>query len=182
MAHVRVSVIRTSPGMPYFYPGDRSGEPLRFPIYRLLVTLALPAWHDLGDPLGSLPDVIRVPAILDTGAPVSIFPFATWECFTDRIRWLDQPSPTAPRRVAILGGSFAYRLGRLRVGLADAEQRWLPPVLITGVFLDDVPGAPREAILGLRSRLLERWQLRHEPIPGADPDTHPGRWWLEDAT
>ena len=84
-------------------------------------------------------------------------------------------------RVTILGGTFGYRLGRVRVGLTDRESRWLPAKWLPAFFLDDSPAAPRETVFGLRNRLLDGRRLQHEPQPGADPEEVPGRWWLEDA-
>jgi hypothetical protein len=182
----RVSGVRVfrrtfTPGIPFFRPGDRSGTVARFPTYRLFILLAIPPRDYSGEPLPDLRDVVRLPAILDTGAPLSIFPFPIWNLFADRIRWLDQPPAATPRRVSILGGTFGYRLGRVKVGAIDPERRWLPPTTLAAFFLDDATGAPREVVFGLRNRLLDGRRLRHEPEPGADPEEVPGRWWLEDA-
>jgi hypothetical protein len=115
-------------------------------------------------------------AILDTGAPLSIFPHPTWGPFADAVWWLDQP-PTAVRRVTILGGTWGYRLGRVQAGATDEDSRWLPAVWLNAFFLDPDPGAPREAVLGLRSRLLDGRRLRQEEVPSGGADR---TWWLED--
>ena len=180
MSSVRLFRRTFAPGIPFYRPGDRSGTLPRLPTYRLFILLAIPPRDYPGEPLPDLRNVIRLPAILDTGAPLSIFPFMIWNVFADRIRWLGQPPVAAPRRVSILGGLFGYRLGRVRVGAVDPERRWLAPATLTALFLDDTAGAPREVVFGLRNRLLDRRRLRHEPEPGADPEEMPGRWWLED--
>lgn len=78
----------------------------------------------------------------------------------------------------ILGGSFTYRLGRIRLGAFDEDANWLPAVRTNALFLDDAPGAPKQAVLGLRTRLFDGRRLRcevapHEPFGQA--------WWLEDS-
>lgn len=180
MPRIGLELARVATGLPYFYPGDRSGAAVRFPTYRLYLYLAfVPRDYAGGHPLDH-PGVVSLRSVLDTGAPLSVFPFPAWSRFPDYVRWLDQPPAPVSRRLTILGGTFPYRLGRVKVGAVDRDRRWLPVVTLTGLFLDNVPGGPGDPVLGLRSRLLDGRQLRHEPAPDADPDQTPGRWWLED--
>jgi hypothetical protein len=135
--------------------------------------------HDGGDRPIQIPVGYSPEAILDTGAPLSLFPYPVWQSFADAVVWIDQPPTGGPeRRVAILGGRFPYRLGRLRIGACDEENQ-LPPVWMNIWFLTaDDPAAPKQAVLGLRTRLFDGRQLRCEAAPG---DPLGQRWWLEDS-
>ena len=80
--------------------------------------------------------------------------------------------------MTVLGGRFAYRLGRLRLGAFDDDGRWLPPAWTPAWFLTaDDPDAPKQAVLGLRTRLFDGRRLRCEAAPD---DPLGQRWWLED--
>jgi len=172
-------------GLPFYRPTDATGLVARLPWYRLLAkVVVLPAEADpLSRPV-VIPETHSPAAILDTGAPLTCFPATLWRQFTTEIRWLDQPEREdgEPWRITILGGSWTYRLGRIRLGATDTDGRWLDAATTVAMFLDDPPpGAsrsPRHAILGLRTPLLDRRRLRQ----GSDtPDDLP-IWWLEDDT
>ena len=181
MPRVRLDLrhLGSAPGLPYFRPEDRSGTVHYIPRPRLFVSLfVLP--RDASDrhrPDDLSDDWLPI-AIIDTGSPLALFPFSLWQPFRDVIQWLDQPPTTGPRRVTILGGSFAYRLGRVRLGAFDEDANWLPAVWTNAWFLDDRPDAPKQAVLGLRTRLFEQRQVRC-----ADSPQEPlgQMWWLEDA-
>jgi hypothetical protein len=103
-----------------------------------------------------------------------MFPYPVWQPFEAAITWLDQPTPAGgPRRVTILGGSWAYRLGRVRAGVIDEDGGWLAPAWTNAWFLDDHPAAPKQAVLGVRTGLFDARQLRSNPTGD--------EWWLEDA-
>lgn len=175
MARVRIA-LRYLGSTPFFYPGDRSGMPLRIPYPRLLAMLAVMTHGASED---DRPDVIDTPwcprAILDTGSPLTLFPYEVWQPFEAAITWLAQPLLPAggPRRVAILGGSWSYRLGRVRIGMIDTAGGWLAPAWTNAWFLDDDAAAPKQAVLGLRTGLFDGRQLRS--------DSSGEEWWLEDA-
>lgn len=153
------------------------------PWYRLMARLFV-------EPIAGevLENDIAFDAIVDTGAPLTTFPFEVWHDFRDHIRWHDQPpredvddaGEPLPWQVSVGGGTWGFRLGRVRLGLTDGESRVTPAVVTTCLFLDAVPPnpgprPPRQAVLGLRTPLLDRRQLRHAGT------TDLPEWWLEDA-
>lgn len=164
---------------PYYFPGDRSGVPAEIPLDRLFAALVILPADAAGDrPPQVIGDRWAPDAVVDTGAPLSLFPYPVWKPFGSAVTWLEQSPPAVgARRVTVLGGRWAYRFGRVRVGVIDTDRRWLPAARLNAWFLDDAPGAPRQAILGLRCHLFDRRRLRQEP---AAPDGAP-RWCLEDA-
>jgi hypothetical protein len=177
VARIRV-VLNHRGGVPYVRPEDRLGAVFRIPLDRLLVRLTiLPPGEDPDVNPDELVTAWRPLAILDTGAPLSIFPHRMWQPFAPAIQWLAQP-PTAVRQVTVLGGTWSYRLGRVRTGATDPEGRWLPAVWVNAFFLEPAPGAPPEAVLGLRCRLLDNRRLRQEAAPSGGVDR---TWWLEAA-
>jgi hypothetical protein len=127
----------------------------------------------------NLPDGWLPEAIVDTGAPLTLFPFSVWRHFQDVIRWLNQPPAPVPQRVAILGSRFAYRLGRVRIGAFDRDANWLPAVWTNALFLDDDPSAPKRVVLGLKTRLFDQRQIR---CANAPEELLGQVWWLEDST
>lgn len=172
----RVRIIRAPIGeLPFFYPGDRSGNPLAIPLARLVVTLVVIPRDAGEDYRPEVKDRWSPDAILDTGAPLTLFPYPVWQPFESAITWLAQPPLPAggQRRVTILGGSWAYRLGRVRIGMIDTAGGWLAPAWTNAWFLDDDPVAPKQAVLGLRTGLFDGRQLRS--------DSSGEEWWLEDA-
>lgn len=165
---LKLAPISGSSGIPYFRPEDRSGTVYRIPTLRLSIRLfVLP----LDAVSRDLPDAIPIEwkpvAVLDTGAPLTIFPFAVWQPFASAVQWLTQPPQPAQTRVTILGGRFAFRLGRVRFGAADEDGNWLPAASSTALLLDHDPAAPKQAVLGLRTRLFDGRQLRCTEVPAA---------------
>lgn len=151
------------------------------PLHYLMVTLVVvPRDADADYRPDSIYDPWCPDAVVDTGAPLSVFPYTLWAAFADQIWWLDQPprSDGLAREITLLGGNWTYRLGRVRVGAIDDDGDWLPPVWLNAFFLDDLPDAPKTAVLGLRSRLWVQRQLRS--AGDVDDDTIPD-WWIEDA-
>lgn len=170
-------------GIPFFRPGDLSGATAYIPWYRLVVRLVIvPRGEDTRVRPTPREDGLELDAVLDTGAPTCVFPFPIWQPFGNEIQWLDQPprEDGRPWAVTVLGGSWGYRLGRVRVGATDRDANWLPAATTNALFLNDPPATlgatrpPRQAILGVRSGLFDLRQLRH-----ADAD--PPEWILEDA-
>lgn len=180
--HRTVGAPNPSPeGIPFFRPGDPPGHTSYIPWYRLFVRLVIvPRGEDTRVRPAPREDGFEPEAILDTGAPTCVFPFPVWQPFRNEVQWLDQPprEDGRPWAVTVLGGSWAYSLGRVRVGATDRDANWLPAVTANALFLDNHPTTgprpPRQAILGLRSGLFDLRQLRHAT---ADPP----EWVLEDA-
>ncbi|MCI0699495.1 MAG: hypothetical protein L0241_00220 [Planctomycetia bacterium] len=182
MARIRLLSVPVGRGLgvPYYRPEDRSGTIYHIPLPRLTLRLfVLPRDAvDRAKP-DKLPDDWMPDTVLDTGAPLTIFPFQVWQPFADAIQWLNQPpAGSGGRSVTILGGTFPYRLGRLRFGAVDLDGNWLPAVSSNAWFLEDTPTAPRQAVLGLRTRLFEKRQLRCAEVP---EDVFGQVWWLEDS-
>ncbi len=180
MPRVRLSIRNAGPatGIPFYRADDRSGTTYFIPYMRLIAKLfVLPRDAAERNPPDDLPAEWTPEAILDTGAPLTLFPFPIWQPFRDVIQWHDQPPATVARKVAILGSSFSYRLGRVRIGAFDRHANWFPAVWTNALFLDDSPEAPRQAVLGLRTRLFDQLQIR---CANAPEEPLGQVWWLED--
>lgn len=171
-------------GIPYLSTDGALPLVRYLPWYRLMVRLFVePAAGEVAE------NELAFDVIVDTGAPLTTFPFEMWDRFRDHIRWLDQPpredaddtDELLPWQVSVGGGTWGFRLGRVRLGLTDGESRVIPAVVTTCMFLEPAPPGPgprppRQAVLGLRTPLLDRRQLRHTGTTADLPD-----WWLEDA-
>lgn len=174
MARVRLFHRLSGRGVPYYRPDDPDRVIERVSVPRLFVKLfVLPP--DAAD--RDYPDALRDPwapeALVDTGNPLTAFPFPIWQPFASAIQWLDQPPPPPTgRHLTVLGGNFRYRLGRLRFGVIDEHENWLPALTSPALFLDDHPQAPKHAILGLRTNLFDARHLRCSEGP---------IWTLEDS-
>ena len=165
---LKLAAVSGSLGIPYFRPEDRSNTVYRIPTIRLTIRLfVLPLDAVSRDRPDDLPPDWEVEVAFDTGAPLTIFPFDVWQPFAAAAQWLGQPPQAARTRVAVLGGRFASRLGRVRFGAADDGGNRLPAVASSALFLDSDPAAPKQAVLGLRTRLFERRHLRCADVPAA---------------
>jgi hypothetical protein len=108
----------------------------------------------------------RFSAVLDTGAPISVFPKATWRNFASEIKRV----PLVEERVlssAAGGRRFNYILGRVWVGAVDLWDRQLPPIPVLAQFReDDIPeGEPQPpTLLGLWGGILEGRTLTRWPV------------------
>jgi hypothetical protein len=150
MSRVRLTCAHLGAGSPFYRPDDRSGSVHFMPRPRLFINLyVLPPGAGGSYQPGTGSDEWMPEAILDTGAPLSLFPVPVWRPFAAAVRWLDR------------------------------DDNWLPAAWTPAWFLTaDDPAAPKQAVLGLRTRLLDNRQLRCE----ATADDPAGqRWWLEDA-
>jgi hypothetical protein len=101
---------------------------------------------------------LRYPALLDTGAWLTIFPRRVWAEFEEQFTWLQlapeelagRPADQHSPRSAVLGHSFSYRLGRVWVGAYDWERRRLPAARVLAMFQEeDLPATEPRPILGL---------------------------------
>ncbi len=126
----------------------------------------------------------RFPAILDTGAPISVFPQETWRNFATEI----QRVPLVEDRAltgAAGGRRYGYFLGRVWVGAGDMWDRRLPPVSVLAQFReDDIPaGEPQPpTLLGLwggilEGRTLTRWATTERFDADIPTLESYGQWW-----
>lgn len=128
---------------------DPDGRP--FDVFNLRVYCRLLAGRDLA----------QHTAVVDTGAPTTVFPFAVWQRFQADIRWLTFADGTT-RKPATLGGvRYQYRLGRVGVRLVGREaEPVLPAVDVVAQFEQfDPMKAPSErltrTLVGLQFGPLE---------------------------
>ena len=141
MARIRVYVRqsqRTSPETVF----DKSRTPIVLPFLRLFVLLRI------GRQARQLAD-----GIIDTGAPLTVFPRLTWKHFARDIEWLMLPPERLSNSwVANLrgrtGGTNRCRIGRVFLEAFDVEGgcRFLPGASILAQFEEDEP-----------SRIVSSW-------------------------
>jgi|ERR1051326_855294 hypothetical protein len=91
--------------------------------------------------------------IVDTGAPITIFPEKEWRRFASEIVWLTTPQGvTLPRWLTVVcgmtGGSFMCRPGAIEVQIIDLDGRSLLPSTLVCLFTSDA-GRLKNIILGL---------------------------------
>jgi hypothetical protein len=137
---------------------DKLGTPIVLPFLRLFTLLRI------GQRARRLAD-----GIIDTGAPLSVFPRLTWKQFAKDIDWLTKPSERrANSRVSNLrgrtGGTSRCRIGRVFLEAFDLEKgcRFLPGALILAQFEEEETIDDR-IILGIHGGILERRRLIVEP-------------------
>lgn len=146
--------------------------------FRIRATIEAPGWRD------------PLPALLDTGAPLTIFSKAVWNPASTRgaIRWLqyDPARSTTPDQLPttpILGVRYPYRLGVTPVVLREPapDSGRLAPVDVTAYFVEDYPptaAAPAlkyPIILGLGLGVLADRFLVCGPGGGAEAWVQDGR-------
>jgi hypothetical protein len=114
--------------------------------------------------------------IVDTGAPVSVFPRSQWTQFANDVEWL-RPTDPQPSWLTRLrgrtGGCSPCRVGRIAVAAFDMEQprQRLAPVSVIAQFEERYQPNDR-IIIGLHGSILQRRRLI------VDPDLREA--WLED--
>lgn len=161
-----------NPGVPFHDPG---GQGLRIlPLYQLLVKMLILPKASMDIPMAL--NGSDVEAIIDTGSPLTVFPFSVWPRYESSIIWLDQPEhvnrqgDTILPSLNIVGGTFPYRLGRIRLGFRDLAGDWFSSEITTCFFLmpasqttiaAKVIREPSRVILGLRSPILLDANLKH---------------------
>jgi hypothetical protein len=99
----------------------------------------------------------EVEAILDTGAPLTLFASAVWSSFPPGlIEFLDTP-PDYPQPTLSAGGvRCPYRLGWIWLGVIDNERpaATLPARRVLAQFADDRGRLRRHALVGLSESVL----------------------------
>jgi hypothetical protein len=157
VARIRVYVRqsqRTSPETAF----DKSQTPIVLPFLRLFVLLRI------GRRTRHLAD-----GIIDTGAPLTVFPRLTWKHFARDIEWLTlPPERLSSSWVANLrgrtGGESRCRIGLVALEAFDVESgcRFLPATSILAQFEEDET-IDNRIILGLHGGILEGRRLIVEP-------------------
>lgn len=110
-----------------------------------------------------------VDGIIDTGAPLTVFPRLTWKRFAKDIEWLALPPEKFARSWLTnlrgrTGGRSACRIGRVFVEAFDVEGglRFLPGGVILAQF-EEIETTEDRIILGLHGGILENRRLIVEP-------------------
>jgi hypothetical protein len=159
---------------------DDQGQVRDLPLLRLRVSIFIGKQTS-----GSAAAAHRlVPAILDTGAPITTFPKRSWQLFASEISRVQLAEDRALTG-AIGGRRFGYFLGRVWVGAVDLWGRRLPAVPVLAQFReDDIPEEEPQPpiLLGLWGGLLEGRSLTRWPITERYDADIPalesfGQWW-----
>lgn len=163
---IRHEVIRDDLRLRYTEP-KRPGEEFDFPLLRLVTTVTVGTQF-------------QFPAVVDTGAWVSIIEHVTWIRLDELglVEFLPPPAGAATARAVLGGGRSEFRLGRIRLGLIDRDDpngpRELPPVpVVAQLVLDPQFRLPFPVILGLHGGVLDGRTLRREPVLGHTPTGNP---------
>jgi hypothetical protein len=116
----------------------------------------------------------EVDAILDTGAPLTLFASEVWSSFPPNlIEFLDVPPDYPPRTLSAGGIRCSYRLGWIWLGVIDNERpaATLPARRILAQFADDSGRLRRNALVGLSESVLTgRRLIRDTTLEVDEPD------------
>lgn len=81
----------------------------------------------------------RFDAIVDTGAPLSMFPHAFWSLFPsdayERLNPANVPSGQTFPTGLLIGGRYEYEFGRVWVGVIDDDGRRLPALPVVAQLM-----------------------------------------------
>jgi hypothetical protein len=159
---------------------DEQGRVQTVPLLRLSMGVAFGK-----DPPSRSPDErIQFPAVLNTGAPLTVIPKYYWRDFPSEISRLQIVSGPTP--VASVGGrQFSYFFGRVWMSGFDPFGHRLSAVPVLAQFREDdiPPSEPQPPILlGLWDGILDGRSLRRWPTAerfDADLPTLEsyGQWW-----
>jgi hypothetical protein len=107
-------------------------------------------------------------AVVDTGAPVTMFPEVIWRHFENDIRWLTtRNDPTVPdwcrRFGGVAGGAIPCRIGLVSIEILSIKKNrigpeQLGPSDLLAMFAFD-GGRAREILLGLAGGFLDNRRL-----------------------
>jgi hypothetical protein len=107
--------------------------------------------------------------VIDTGAPLTVFPRVQWKKFANDIEWLSvgpgrSPSSWVTNLWGRTGGSSRCKVGRVDVEAFELERglRSLPPVSVLAQF-EEEDSADDRILTGLFGGILEGRRLVLEP-------------------
>jgi hypothetical protein len=108
------------------------------------------------------PHVLRE-AVVDTGAPMTVFPQREWQLFEQEISWLTALNdPSVPRWCrqfsGVAGGAIPCRLGTMSIEFFDHVGGWVGPTPIVAMFAFD-HGQMRDILVGLGGGPFTRRRL-----------------------
>ena len=115
-----------------------------------------------------------IKAILDTGAPLTVFPFIVWSSFpASIIDYVDFPPGTSPRSLSVGGTRCPFRLGWIWLGVEDDERPVgrLPSQRVLAQFAQDGGRMKSNVLVGLsHSVLTGRRLVRETTLEAHEPD------------
>ena len=184
MARVRLRVWENNPSL-QLPAGDAS-----LPFLRVVATVLF----GLDPPPGEVVHRYDATAAIDTGAPFSIIKCGTWELY-ERLGLLERLGvPNGAALLNIAGSQCGYELGRVWVGVADADFRSRPqlPVLPAVPVIFQLLTTPNDdlehpIILGLSGGFFDNRWFSRDPVaprhalPRHDSGPRHGQeWYLRD--
>ena len=109
--------------------------------------------------------------IVDTGAPLTIFPLAQWKHFAGDIEWLSPADPSLDSWLTLItgktGGERSCRIGRV---VAEAFDMGPPPTFLPAstilALFEETPSGDDQIIAGLHGGILAGRRLIVEPDLG----------------
>lgn len=132
----------------------------------------------------SLPRGDLIPAIIDTGAPITIIPYNVWTSLAALVHF-----PAARQSVQGFVGGSAYDawIGSIWLVAVDREDRYMPPIRVIAHFQQKPCKHPKYVLLGLGHGILEGRRLERRPVfdPTEPESSHytpnyQQQWWLTD--
>jgi hypothetical protein len=165
MARIRLYVLQ-SPRTPAEEVVDAQGARILLPFLRTFSYLRIEG-----------PTRYVHECVIDTGAPLTVFPHAHWQQFAADVEWLtvsgNQPRSWLTNLRGKTGGSCPCRVGRVLVTAFDLEhpRQELAPVQVIAQFELRASSDDR-IIVGLHASILQGRKVT------ADPDGRDA--WLED--
>jgi hypothetical protein len=174
MPRIRLRIEEEVTATPYLYrdPDSLTAGVLRFPVLRLATLARIePRPGNTSTPYNP------IPALIDTGAWITVIETQTWRDF-ETVGLLEHvPFVGATTRSAAVGGrSSDYTLGRIWVSLLDLQPprrpSGTPPVIelpavpvITQLLLNPRCRLPCPLVLGLHLGVLDSRRLTREVVP-----------------
>lgn len=109
--------------------------------------------------------------IVDTGAPLTVFPITQWKHFAEDIEWLSPADPSIDSWLSVItgktGGEHSCRIGRVVAEAFDLgpPPTFLPPSMVFALF-EETPNGDDQIIVGLHGGILAGRRLIVEPDLG----------------
>lgn len=132
------------------------------------------------DPGGRGPRRLRIPAILDTGALLTVFAQEVWSVFPPTLIQFLAPAPASHSvPLSVAGHQCPVRLGWIWLGVEDDERPVgrLPAQRVLAQFAEDGGRLKRHVLVGLSHSVLEgRRLVRDTTLEVDEPEpADPGR-------